>query len=495
MDQSLGAGDEKEETKRSLRASILDGSFFSLMEGCTTNFIAPYALFLNASHMVISLLASIPELCGAFFQLAAIKVQDIFRSKKMVIVIAATLQAVLWIPILFIPLIAPQKNAGFVLLIFMCLFVMLGTFINPLWRTLIGNLVPDHERGSFFGRRSRIAGSISFISTLAAGSILQFFGEKNLLVGFAILFSLAFLSRLLSAYYLSRMYEKPSIPNPAAAFSLVDFIRHLRETNYGRFVLFMCLFRFATTIASPFFVVYMFQVLHVTYLQFTMLTAIEILAGLIPLSLWGKFNDSQGSKKVLFITGYLIPFVPLLWLFGSSLPYLMVLQAFSGMVWGGFNLAAGNFIFDATSPEKRTRCVAYFNLLHGLSIFVGSLTGGLLLRVVVIRTLFLLSGIARMLIALIWLPRLREMRLIEVNFGRSLFHSSVFIKPRIGLRPSAVGAFYETSPKASAQPLGPQKKEKKQEKRIVLQINQEKESQTFVKNMLGKIEKEGKVKK
>ena len=136
-----------------------------------------------------------------------------------------------------------------------------------------------------------------------------------------------------------------------------------------------------------------------------------------------------------------------------------------------------------------------FNLLHGLSIFVGSLTGGLLLRVVVIRTLFLLSGIARMLIALIWLPRLREMRLIEVNFGRSLFHSSVFIKPRIGLRPSAVGAFYETSPKASAQPLGPQKKEKKQEKRIVLQINQEKESQTFVKNMLGKIEKEGKVKK
>ena len=50
---------ESKKIKRSLTFSIIDGSFFNLMDGFTTPFIAPYALFLKASNIIISLLASV----------------------------------------------------------------------------------------------------------------------------------------------------------------------------------------------------------------------------------------------------------------------------------------------------------------------------------------------------------------------------------------------------------------------------------------------------
>jgi len=221
---------------------------------------------------------------------------------------------------------------------------------------------------------------------------------------------------------------------------------------------------FATNIAGPFFAVYMLKNLQFSYLDFTILISAEVFASLLLFGLWGRFNDEKGSKRVLFITGMLIPFIPLLWLFGTNFYYLFLLQLFSGMVWSGFNLAAGNFIFDATTPEKRTRCVAYFNFIRGIAVFIGAFLGGLLLNFLTIPNLFLISGITRLFASIIFLPLLREMRLIEVGFGKSLFHDSVSIRPRQGIVHEAIGT-YEVKDKFMAKKsdgiLFPQKKNSK----------------------------------
>lgn len=433
---------ESKKIKRSLTFSIIDGSFFNLMDGFTTPFIAPFALFLKASNIIISLLASVPDLLASFFQLSAIKANETFKSRKWLIVLVVFLQALLWLPLLFISKLVANGASGFVILGFMCLIAMLGYFVGPLWRGMMGDLVAEHERGSFFSKRNQIIAVVGFISTFAAGWILQHYSVNNALKGFTILFVVAFIARTFSGLFIFLMHEKKSFSKASPflkkdSFTLKSFLKNLKKSDYGRFVLFICLFRVAVSLASPFFVVYELTYLKFTYFQFTILSAAEILASFLLLGLWGKINDNQGSKIVIMITGILIPIVPLLYLASSSFYFLLIVSLLSGAAWGGFNLAVSNFMFDASTPENRVKYVAYFNLLHGIAIFIGATTGGLLLRLMSdsatsIRALFLISGLARFGVALFLFPAIREMRIVQVSFDKRLFNYSVFIKPRQG---------------------------------------------------------------
>jgi MFS family permease len=441
---------EYKKVKRSLRYSILDGSFYNIMDGFTLSFITPYALFLNASNIIISLLASVPDLVASFFQLTAIKANEIFRSRKLLIVVSAFLQALLWIPILLIPRFAKPENQGIYLIVFVTMAAMLYSFIAPLWRGMMGDLVSEHERGGFFSKRNKIVAIVSFLSTLAAGGLLQYFSAIHPLAAFTILFTVAFVARSLSAVFIALMYEKKAAPSSSSPFgshsaafrrknnyTLFKFLKELNKSDFGHFVLFICLFRIAVSVASPFFAVYELKYLGYSYLQFTALSATEIVASVLFLGLWGKINDEKGSRFVILICGLLIPFVPLLYLFSPNFYYLIGVSVISGAAWGGFNLAVGNYLFDASSSENRVRYVAYFNLLHGISIFIGAMVGGFLLQVfpaskASVLTLFALSGGLRLLVAAAFFPRLHEQRVVQVRFDKKFYNYSIFIKPRQG---------------------------------------------------------------
>lgn len=433
---------ESKKIKRSLIFSIIDGSFFNIMDGFTTPFIIPYALFLKASTMIISLLASVPDLLASIFQLSAIKANEVFNSRKLLIAASVFLQSLIWIPMLLIPRWMKNGASGSMVLVFMIFISMLSYFVGPLWRGMMGDLVSEHERGKFFSKRNQIIAIIGFISTFVAGAILQHFSTTNALKGFTILFIVACIARAFSALFLFLMYEKKSYSSAPVfrkkdSFTLRSFLKNLKKSDYGRFVLFVCFFRVAVSIAGPFFIVYELNYLAFSYFQITILTGAEVLASFLLLGLWGKMNDNQGSKLVLLITGLLIPLVPLLYLASGKFYFLLVVSLLSGASWGGFNLAVSNFMFDASTPENRIKYVSYFNLLHGIAIFIGAAGGGVLLNLMgnnlySIKTLFLISGLARLGVALFLFPALREMRIVQVSFDKKMFNYSVFIKPRQG---------------------------------------------------------------
>jgi MFS family permease len=109
------------------------------------------------------------------------------------------------------------------------------------------------------------------------------------------------------------------------------------------------------------------------------------------------------------------------------------------MAWAGFDLSAANFIFDSVSPEKRIRCIAYYNLLIGIGIFVGTAIGSFIVdrlhgmfSISSILLVFMISSAFRMFVAVLFLPRLKEVRLIEVPLGHTLFHRILDIRPRGG---------------------------------------------------------------
>ena len=438
--------------KKSLKYSIYDGAAFAVMDGMTASFLTPFAVALNASVNLIAALSYIPQLVGAFTQLFAAKVVELFRDRKRILVLSSFIHAMLWIPLLLIPYL--NQNQAYLLVVYVAIQTVFVQIMVPVGNSLLGDIIPKYERGRFFALRNKVIGITTFASALSAGFILNHFSTKNPFTGFAILFAIAFLGRAVSGIFKAMMANPPDDIDHAEKFSIIDFVKRMDKTNYGHFVIYLSLFKFATNIAAPFFAVYMLRELNFSYLQFTAVIASELVASFIAIGFWGRLIDDRGTKQALYITGMLTPLIPFLWLFSKNFYYLMILELFSGAAWAGFNLSSSNFIFDAVKPENRVRCIAYYKCFESISLFAGAALGGFLINNLpawifasTILLVFLISGILRLLASLALLPALKEARLIEMDVGHSFFRRYLTIRPSEGLVFEVIGKYHKVREK------------------------------------------------
>ena len=419
--------DKKDIYKKSLVYSTIDGSAWSVMFGMGETYFAPFAIFLNASNTLIGLLASLPQLISSAVQILSANILDKIGRRKTLIVLPAMIQTLIWIPIFLLPFIWQEKGAV-LLVVCVIAYRIADNFIGPSWNSLMGDLVPPDERGRYFGMRNRICSVFTFLATLLGGMILHWLKPVNEWIGFAIIFGVAFLARAVSSYYLHLMSEPPYVVTAKDKFSLLDFTRQFPKSNFTRFVFYVALVNFAILISGPFFSVYMLKDLKLSYAQYTIATSIQIIAQLITMPYWGKLGDRFGNKKIIWINGYLIAFVPALWIVSSNFYWILIIQVFAGIVWGGFGLATGNYLFDAVSPAKRARCAAYITLYNSIFMFLGAVAGGVLSRYMPdslvilfwhialaspLQVLFLLSGMIRLLLGVIFLRTINEVRKVE----------------------------------------------------------------------------------
>jgi MFS family permease len=423
------------QVKKSLRNSIFDGSAYSVMLGLTQNYITPFALTMKATTQQIGLLASIPHFTMAAVQFVAPALSERIGSRKSFILPMVLMHALMWLPILLIPYLF-QTHQVWWLIAFMTLSTAFDSAVNPAWGSMMADLVPSQMRGRYFGLRNRITAFVSMAFSYAAGGILQLL-TGNTDLAFTIIFIGAMASRLVSFYFLSRMYEPLSPATEKRGHeSILKMARGLLSTNIGMFVMLCALMNFSATVAGPFFSPYMLVDLRMSYIVYTILNSVAGLATVGFMTWWGKRIDRAGSIKVLKITSLFVPFVPIGWALYRSLWWLVIMQVFSGFAWAGFQLASGVFIFDAAPAQNRTRYIALYNSLIYLGVSLGSLTGGIVaphLPPVMgsyFPTIFIVSGVARLAVALFFLRRIKEVRKVpQIEASELLF--SDFQRPWI----------------------------------------------------------------
>lgn len=418
---------------KSLRNSFWDGVFASVMIGFTESYITPFALAMKASAQAIGLLSSIPNLVSSFFQLKAADITEWLGSRKRIINIFIFIHSFMLLPILSLPYFVASDWRITLLILFVTIYQATGALTAPAWGSLMSDHIPQNKRGRYFAWRNRICAAIIAAASFLAGAILNLFHRG--IFGFTIIFALAMASRLISWHFLNKMFEPPLRSSREAYFSFFNFIRKIRESNFAKFTLFAASMNFAVHLAAPFFAVYMLKDLGFSYIKYTTVVVTAGVANLATIGIWGHHADKAGNMRVIKFASILIPAIPCLWLFSHNLLYLVVVQIYAGALWAGFNLCVSNFIYDAVSPEKRTRCISYFNVISGACIFAGALSGGFLATRVPsisgyrLLTLFLISGILRALVGLIFLPKIKEVRNVEHVSSLELFYSIIGIRP------------------------------------------------------------------
>lgn len=414
---------------RALHHSVYSAMCYSIMSGAGEAYFSAFALFLKASSTQIGLLASLPQLFGALAQLLSAAIgKKTGLTRKRLIVLGTGFQALTWIPIILIPFLFKEHTASIFIVCVMLYYC--GThFAVPHWYSLMGDLVPERRRGRFFALRSRLASVTGFITMVTAGMILHFFDQHDwVLWGFSAIFSIAMVARLSSVYHQSQLLD---ITGHSAALEIpakLIWWRVYFQSRFSRFTLYYTCAQFATSIAAPFFAIYLLQDLHYSYLEFTLNMATVVLVQFLSLHWWGRLGDVFGNRLIIVTCGLLLPFLPLLWLVSTYFWYLIAIQAAAGFVLAGFNLSTGNYIFDAVPKEKRITILAMHNIFSNVGLFGGALLGGLAAThlpqqiqlgdwhfqwLTPLYGVFVISFLARLSVAALFLRRLREVRQVK----------------------------------------------------------------------------------
>ena len=238
-----------------------------------------------------------------------------------------------------------------------------------------------------------------------------------ILIGFAIISLISAIGRFISLYFLVKQYEPKSKIEKESYFSFIQFLKKAPFNNYGKFVFYVGLMTLATNFAGPFFTVYMLKELNYSYAWFMAVNLAGTLFTIMSIPFWGKIGDKYGNKTLLKIGGIVVIFNPIFWIFSGNPIYLIfTAQLFAGFGWAAFNLGASNYIYDAVTPQRRAICVAYYTMINGICVFIGASSGGLFAQYVhvnfmnIFLLIFLISGILRGIISIIFLPKIKEVR-------------------------------------------------------------------------------------
>lgn len=415
--------------------SLKDGASYSVMDGMGLRYITPYALSIGLSNKIIGILEVLPTLIANTTRIFLHRTYYT-KSRKSMVLPFVFIQAFFWIPLLLVGfsyffLGLNFFYAALLLIISYSAIIMSGLIAAPAWTSWMQDLV-ETKRGEYFGRRSKINGTVIIISMLGAGIILDYFrGNGKVFFGFIILFILACIGRYFSFYFLKRQYEPAPVRDEKSYFSFLQFVKKMNSNNFGRFVIFTSLVSFGVAVASPFFSVYMIKNLQFSYLEFTIVTLSSLLSPILFLSFIGKRIDKVGTVRVMKFSGLLISFVPLLWILSIFLMdfppwflvgYLFLVEFFSGFVWAAYNLSTSNFIYDAVTRPKIILCFTYFGFINSIGSFFGGFIGGQLasssvfsiLGLGAILSVFFVSFIVRLLPSIFVSPKLKEVRQIDM---------------------------------------------------------------------------------
>ena len=419
---------DPEARQRTLRLSVREGLIWSIVWGFGEAYVQPFAIFLKAGPTILALLGNLPAFLGAAGQILGTTLMERLGRRRQLIVATTAIQGLMFLPLYFLPLLFPGPGAAWVLLVYGT-----GTLLfsagGPLWTSLMGDVVPDDQRGRFFGMRSRFILMGMVVSMLLASLIVSRFSDWGLpWVGFGILFLTAGAARLTCSYLFSKHADPPMARHTLTSLHAPGWWGRLRRSPYAYFALVQTLLGGSFAIAAPFFGLYMLRDLQWSYIQFTTITVVFLLAQITVIKWWGHLCDRHGTRVVFQTTCLLLPLCHIAWFLTSDFRLLLAVQLISGALNAGFNLASANYMYDSVPSFHRARVVSYQSLVNSLVNLGAGLAGALLARRLPheiqlpslhiemtsnLPVIFLAAGLLRLVLSIHLLPRVKEVRAVE----------------------------------------------------------------------------------
>ena len=365
--------------KSSLRYSTIEGSWWAIMFGSGETYLGAFFEFLKYTGFQISILMTFPILIGSTIQPVTSYLFHIIKSRKRMLIAFFILQSILWLCFIGVGLYAWSFT---ILLVLVSLYYIVAFCQAAPWLSWMGYLVPPRIRGRYFANRLQIIMIVALFSSIVSGIILYVYSREDSFTGFAIIFFIAFISRLISTIFISKKYEPP-YSQESKVSKKIDF----NSKSYKKvknLIIFESLFYFSIHIWAPLTIVYWMRDLNFNYLDLAIVINGGELLSLFGIRYLGRRIDSYGTHPVIVSATFGIMILPILWywiyLLPTSfiLPSAIIIQAFAKLFFRGFMVSMDNRLLELMNGKNIINIASKRLYNRGFLIFFGGLLGGYL---------------------------------------------------------------------------------------------------------------------
>lgn len=366
--------------RRALRLCLWESASSQLWVTLTGGaFLVGFAVALGCGPVLVGWLAAIPFLAQSAQILGAWITERFGQRKRSTLILIGAGRAI-WLLLVPVAFLGPSRGARLLTLAVIALGSVLALAGAVPWMSWLGDLVPRQVRGRFIARRQQIIGGLTVAGSLGGGWLVDTLtSSAGIGMAFAALYGIAGLAALISEGILAAQPDPR--PSPASGYGLRRGLgQTLRHPGFRSILGSMLLWNVAIGVSAPFFALYMFRELEMSFTQVALHSAIVAVTALAANPLWGSAVDRFGVRPVLLVNAFAIVLIPLLWFLPAPgfLWPIWCEAVYAGVVWTGFNLAAFSLPFAVTPSHGRAWFLAFLSLATGLGYGLASVGGGAL---------------------------------------------------------------------------------------------------------------------
>ncbi len=395
--------DIQKHVRHNFTVNVVDAGFFGLAALGLASTVTVVPLFLNtlgASEILIGLVASIHTIGWQLPQLfTAHRVARLTRFKPMVMLMTFHerwpffgLAGVA----LLVPVISPSLAIALAF-VMLTIYALGGGLAATAWQSMIGKIMPEEQRGTFFGTQSAVANFLGAGGALAAGFLLEKLPSP---LDFTLCFGLAGIAMFISMWFLGRTRE-PShdVPERTEAQrigwrSMVSILQ--RDGNFRWFLLARALTSVAL-IAVSFYTIYAVRTFNVPETTVGLLTGVMTLSQTIANPIFGWLGDRWGHRSMYAIGALMMSVSAGMALFATDITWFYVAFALAGAANATFWAVAITLTLEFGETHEKPIYIGLANTLVAPVSLLAPVVGGALAGQFGFQSTFLLSVVAGLL--------------------------------------------------------------------------------------------------